>query len=234
MDTDGDGIPDQYPAIEPYIGDGLVNQPWDNCPQVANPSQSDLDGDGTGDACDSDQDDDGVLNSADNCPMVANPSQNDENGNGIGDACDPGIEDGYSCSVEGIYSPMLANDADTRAMTSVDATHCLLGGGDLGSLLCGVQNPGYLTDDDTDNAAVIYNSDLLGLSTVTLNVSTGTDFVYPAGNRLGVAVRNAPQIVQLGLLTNGGLQIRTLLNGEVQEETEGSVGADLDLLGCPR
>lgn len=96
------------------------------------------------------------------------------------------------------------------------------------------RNPGYLTDDDTDNAAVIYNSDLLGLSTVTLNVSTGTDFVYPAGNRLGVAVRNAPQIVQLGLLTNGGLQIRTLLNGEVQEETEGSVGADLDLLGCPR
>lgn len=231
VDTDGDGIPDQYPAIEPYIGDGLVNQPWDNCPQEANPSQSDLDGDGTGDACDSDQDGDGVLNSADNCPMVANPGQNDENGNGIGDACDPGIEDGYSCSVEGIYSPMLANDADTRAMTSVDATHCLLGGGDLGSLLCGVQNPGYLTDDDTDNAAVIYNSNLLGLSTVTLKVSTGTDFVYPAGNRLGVAVRNAPQIVQLGLLTNGGLQIRTLLNGEVQEETEGSVGADLDLLG---
>jgi hypothetical protein len=48
-DEDGDGIPDDT----------------DNCPGDSNPEQSDTDGDGTGDACDPDIDNDGVLNDAD-------------------------------------------------------------------------------------------------------------------------------------------------------------------------
>src|SRR5690554_7200418 len=46
VDTDGDGYPDRYPAIEPYIFKGMVNKPWDNCPTIANEDQADLDGDG--------------------------------------------------------------------------------------------------------------------------------------------------------------------------------------------
>ncbi|OZC36682.1 hypothetical protein B9Q17_16845 [Marinobacter vinifirmus] len=230
VDPDGDGFPTLYPTIEPFISQDIVGQPWDNCPDIANPSQSDLDGNGVGDTCDKDIDGDGVLNDADNCPVVANPGQNDENGNGIGDACDPGIEDGFSCSVEGIYSPMRANDSAVKATTSVNTTGCLLSG-DAGSLLCGVNNPNNVVDDDLTNTAAIYNTNLLGLSSVSLRIASGTNFVYPANNYVGVAIRNAPQLVKLGLLTNGGLQVRTLLNGEVQEETGGSVGADLDLLG---
>ncbi len=48
-DTDTDGVPDFN----------------DNCPAVANSDQADLDGDGTGDACDSDLDGDGIPNDAD-------------------------------------------------------------------------------------------------------------------------------------------------------------------------
>jgi len=81
VDTDGDGVPD----------------PTDNCPLVANADQLDTDGDGLGDACDPDDDNDGVCDpgethpsctGSDNCPLVPNPDQTDTDGDGVGDACE--------------------------------------------------------------------------------------------------------------------------------------------------
>ena len=59
----------------------------DNCPSTWNPDQSDVDGDGSGDACDPDADGDGLANAGDNCPLDANPTQADADGDGLGDAC---------------------------------------------------------------------------------------------------------------------------------------------------
>lgn len=77
VDTDGDGVFDDY----------------DNCPMVPNPTQANADFDREGDACDAatsvtDGDRDGVPDDGDNCPMAPNPTQEDTDRDGHGDACD--------------------------------------------------------------------------------------------------------------------------------------------------
>lgn len=59
----------------------------DNCIFVANTDQKDIDGNGSGDACD-DFDRDGIINSRDNCPNNPNYGQIDADGDGVGDVCD--------------------------------------------------------------------------------------------------------------------------------------------------
>lgn len=90
----------------------------DNCPAVANPSQIDDDGNGTGNACepvaDSDTDSDGVLNSLDNCPTIANTNQFNFDGDSAGDACD--LDDDNDGVFDGVdafpLNPIETTDTD--------------------------------------------------------------------------------------------------------------------------
>jgi Thrombospondin type 3 repeat len=59
----------------------------DNCPNVANTDQKDVDQNGIGDMCE-DRDLDRILDGVDNCPQDSNPDQRDTDGDGIGDICD--------------------------------------------------------------------------------------------------------------------------------------------------
>ena len=70
-DNDSDGISDEI----------------DNCPMVVNANQTDNDGDGLGDACDSDLDGDGVDNQNDALPNNGNETIDTDN-DGLGDNTD--------------------------------------------------------------------------------------------------------------------------------------------------
>lgn len=86
MEVSTDAAEMRTPWFADDDGDGVLGG-VDDCPDVANAGQEDLDGDGVGDAC-QDIDGDGVLDVSDLCPESANPDQSDVDADGLGDACD--------------------------------------------------------------------------------------------------------------------------------------------------
>lgn len=206
-DTDGDGIRDAV----------------DNCPDTFNPGQEDSDGDGVGDACEdtSDRDGDGVPDSEDNCPDTANSLQTDTDGDGIGDACDPVVDSdpatAYTCgtATSAPFKPFQAPEAAAKGDTS---TLCLSG--------C-VDNPENVVDSNFLNSATI-NAPLTLVGTVDLDAVDNGE-IYEGPNRLGVAITEPDQLLNLSLL--GAITVTTRLNGTEQESFTDLELADLDLLG---
>lgn len=99
LDTDGDGIPDTT----------------DNCPAIVNTAQTNTDGNpfpDPGDACDTDDDDDGVLDVDDLFPLDVN-EHSDTDGDGIGNNADTDDDnDGIDDATEDASGASTDHDGD--------------------------------------------------------------------------------------------------------------------------
>jgi len=118
-------------AVADRDADGVIDA-QDTCPDVADPLQIDLDGDGRGDLCDADLDGDGIANGVDNCPNAFNPSQEDPDGDGLGVTCHDGsweLPFDAGCGVT-------RQHVDTRRR--VDRVHSACGGAGAPEIVYGV------------------------------------------------------------------------------------------------
>ncbi|SVB15356.1 uncharacterized protein METZ01_LOCUS168210, partial [marine metagenome] len=79
---------DDAGSTEPDTDGDTIADATDNCPNVANSDQIDTDNDNSGDACDADDDGDGVIDTEDTFPLNATEWV-DSDMDGIGDNADP-------------------------------------------------------------------------------------------------------------------------------------------------
>ncbi|KAM9251451.1 LOW QUALITY PROTEIN: thrombospondin-4-like [Cariama cristata] len=145
-DVDGDGIPNEQdncvlaPNVNQRNSDqDIFGDAYDNCCNVLNNDQRDMDTDGKGDACDADMDGDGIKNLLDNCQKNLNQDQEDKDNDGVGDACD-------SC-------PTISNP------NQLDVDNDLVGD----SCDTNQDSNGDRHQDSTDNCPTIINSSQLDM-----------------------------------------------------------------------
>lgn len=222
-DFDGDGFPDV----------ATLSIPADNCKMMKNPDQADRDGDRIGDVCDTDSDNDGILNTNDACPFIANPNAAD----GSPTPC-PTAEEGIA---------NLQCDASYTVAKSVEpiitGAICeqLLGtlGNQLG--LCGVESPASAADGNIgsfasiNNPVILFDSLIADLLTGRVGVQVNLNEIRGAGSVAAMQIDVPGGTVDLSLFRD--ITITTFMGGTEQESkstldfSDPAAAFSFDLLG---
>jgi hypothetical protein len=191
--------------------DDGVDDGQDNCPEVSNADQLNTDGDAQGDACDPDDDNDGVPDTEpDNCPLVANTDQADEDGDGMGDACE--MQEAQTISFAVLAGktfghpdfPLSATASSGLAVSFTAAGKCTVSGVSVhltGAGTCTITahqpgNTSYLAAEDISRAFEIAKA------AATLALS-GLTHAYDGGPKSVVAISTPASLTGVALTYDG-------------------------------
>ena len=151
-------------------------------------AQNDNDGDGAGDFCDLDDDNDEIPDVDDNCPLVANGDQADADSDGLGDVCDDTFTN--STVVTEIIS---AGNAAVEIITNLNPP----GGNGLIAKLTG--EDGVTTK--VDAAVSAYEAGAIDVQTYLSELHSALDKLDAFDNQLAAKARNGqiadPEATQL-------------------------------------
>jgi outer membrane protein OmpA-like peptidoglycan-associated protein len=170
-DDDADGLAnwrdanDRDGPLGDLDGDTVLN-PNDNCPSNSNQDQLDTDADQLGDACDVDDDDDGLDDATDNCPLISNAGQSDNEGDDIGDVCDPD-DDNDLVNDDVDNCPIVSNPGQEDADTDNIGDACDIPGDR--------DDDGDSVLDDRDNCLGVSNMDQADLDGDRMGDACDTD-----------------------------------------------------------
>ncbi|MFT5563059.1 MAG: hypothetical protein ACI9Z9_002944 [Litorivivens sp.] len=247
IDRDQDGIAELQPNL-PNCGKNGSAPPNcnDNCPTIANANQLNSDGDDSGNVCEDDTDQDGILDDAfganttctggnalncnDNCINMPNADQKDGNWNSIGNACDD-----------------LVHCADLGGGDSIDLLPIYLGQSITVSstITCSTQipntctsaNSGNVIDSDATNFTSMTVSDIAGQQSIHLSIqgfgTVGASTLLDIDNdntteagRAGFVIVNPTTQFSVELASQ--ITVATYFDGVLKESTSGGSQLQVD------
>ncbi len=248
IDQDEDGIAELQPNL-PNCGKNGSAPPNcnDNCPTIANANQLNTDGDDSGNACEDDADQDGILDDAfganatctggnaancnDNCINTPNTDQKDDNWNSVGNACDNLV---HCADLGGGDSKDLLPIYNKGASTAVSATPTC---SNQIPQTCTSSNSGNAIDADATNFATMTVSDAGGQQNVSLSIkgfgTVGLSTLLDIDNdntkeagRVGFVISNPT--TQFSVELASVIAVETYLAGALQQSTAGGSQLQVD------
>jgi hypothetical protein len=214
LDQDGYGdVCDNCPDVpngplagsHAYSGDRCVT--GTNCIKT----QVDTDGDGLGDACDPDDDNDGIPDAIngrkhDNCRTTWNPDQEDTDGDGIGDACNDHMDrDGDE------WADQLDNCPDVPNPDQLDANNNGIGDACEYDLKCIHVEITQVTQDKNNSVPLVYGKDTY--VRVYFDVGPAGEALGPIRGMMMFEYENGSPMM---IFENGKLRDSHILNSENQ------------------